>query len=139
MEEYKRRLQKENVWYKVIFVIFAILTVLSWFTDWAWRGGVSGGFVAACLNCIIAIKKNKELLKDEKKLCQSCIEAKDERLEQIRLVSARMTLGILLVGLSIAIVISMYFNMIIFWTLGGVLVFACVILLIVHAIYKRLM
>lgn len=143
MEEYRRKLEKDIVWDKVIFVVFLFLAIVAFISTARvkWGSGIGGGFLAACFTSARRIKESKELLKDEEKLKKHYIEAHDERLEKIRLEANRMTLGIVLIVISIAVVILMLTQAMgpILYTLLAVLIFMVVVLLIVHAVYSRLM
>lgn len=142
MEEYRRRLEKEIIWYKVLAVIFFLLAVVAIIATFKekWGSGLGGGFLAASLNSIRWLKENKELLKDQEKLKKHYIEVHDERLDRIGLKTSRMTLGIVLITLSIAVTVLLFIptaKMVLF-TLVVVLIFMVLVLFIAHAIYSRL-
>lgn len=143
MEEYRRKLEKDIVWDKVILVVFLLLAIVALVatTKVKWGSGMAGGFLAAVFSAVRRIKEKKELLKDENKLRAHYIEAHDERLEKIRLEANRMTLGIVLLVISIAVVVLMFIQAAgpILYTLLAVLIFMVVVLLIAHAAYSRLM
>lgn len=143
MEEYRRKLEKGIFWDKIVVVLFLLLAVvaLAATSKVKWGSGMAGGFLAAVFSAVRRIKESKALLKDENKFKEHYIEAHDERLEKIRLEANRMTLGIVLLALSIAVVVLMFVQTAgpVLYTLFGVLLFMVVVLLIVHAIYNRLM
>ncbi len=143
MEEYRRKLEKDIVWYKVLAIIFFLLAVVAILATHTvkWGSGLGGGFLAAVLNCIRWIKENKEYLKDDEKLKKHYIEVHDERLDRIGLKTCRMTLGIVMITLSIAVTILLFIPAakMVLYTLLVVIVFMVLVLLIAHAAYSRLM
>lgn len=77
-------------------------------------------------------------LKDEKKLKEMYIKENDEREKVLRQKSGGTIILILLATLIIALGISVFFNIIVFYTLYAVLMFMALTAVVVKLIYKKI-
>ncbi len=121
MEEYRKKLKNDLVWYRVLMVVFICLFVAvvlvdksRLYIDYVWYTGMLGGLFGVTFG---RYRNAKTVLSDEEAFRRAYVESHDERSILVAYRAADATFIISLYGLSIAGVIASFFNLVVFYTL----------------------
>ena len=120
MEEFRKKLKKRLRIYWALIIVFTIsyVLLLIFGSEKGYNGGFFTGIITVSIINLVRIKKS---LKDEKKFKEQYIRENDERLGTIEKEVAKTTFNVTLVVLSMAVIVSNYFNIIVSCTLACVL------------------
>ena len=127
MEQYKEKLKITNLFLIIgciILAIFAVLAIgseLGWFhilkpvagdSHWHsnWNGFITGASCGVLGLLLYSLIRNRQALKDEKKLKKLYVEKHDERTIRILTLARNTAMQILLLGGLVAAVIAGYFS-----------------------------
>ena len=148
MEDFKKKLQKDNRTYRIFIVIsiicligMLVLRIVLGRTD-AGSGsqsGMSGFFAAMIVVSLIFIKRNNKAINDDKLLKELYIRNTDERNHQIFKEAGKTSFLISIGCLSAASIISGYFNSIVSATLSCCMAFIMIVYLSVTFYYNKKM
>ena len=148
MEEFRKKLQKDNMTYH-IFIIVSVLCIAGIIVFFAVHGrtgaasapqsGFGGFFAAMIFVSIMCIRRNKKALNDEKLLKDLYIRNTDERNNQIFKEAAKTSFLITIAGLSIATLLSDYYNHVVSATLSCCMGFIMLVYLGVTLYYRKKM
>lgn len=120
MEEFRKKLKKRLKIFWALIIVFTIsyVLLLVFGSDKGYNGGFFTGIITVSIMNLVRTKKS---LKDEKKFKEQYIRENDERLGTIEKEVAKTTFNVTLVVLSLAVIVSNYFNIIVSCTLACVL------------------
>ena len=120
MEEFRKKLKKRLKIFWALIIVFTIsyVLLLIFGSDKGYNGGFFTGIITVSIMNLVRTKKS---LKDEKKFKEQYIRENDERLGTIEKEVAKTTFNVTLVVLSLAVIVSNYFNIIVSCTLACVL------------------
>lgn len=144
-EEYRKYLiSKNRINYLIcgVGVITLIVAVVRLFTVAETKEAFTCGVFAGTGGVILAVGggaiwKAKKLMKDAKKLREERLKTTDERNSVILQKTTYLSSTILLSVCYLALLISCFFNMIVFWTLWGVLMSYFVLAMIIKKYYEK--
>lgn len=95
-------------------------------------------FWAGCIGVALSnITRTRKLLKNEDDLKKAYIAASDERIRTIRQSASETTLRFIMIGLSLAMIISVGINKIVCLSLLGALMFVIVVMIITEKYYYK--
>lgn len=148
MEKFKEMLKKRIRWalfYNSIFVI-----VISSGLVYKNIGGnervhdfISGSLVGIILGIqimiIYYIRKYQSILKDDKKLKKTYIYENDERRKLINIKIGGIGINVLIVSLAMGVVVAAFYNVTVYFTLIGVLIFSVLIKIILKIYLNKVM
>ncbi|MBQ9895496.1 MAG: hypothetical protein IJM38_08950 [Ruminococcus sp.] len=120
MEEFRKKLKKRLKIFWALIIVFTIsyVLLLIFGSDKGYNGGFFTGIITVSIMNLVRTKKS---LKDEKKFKEQYIRENDERLGTIEKEVTKTTFNVTLVVLSLAVIVSNYFNIIVSCTLACVL------------------
>lgn len=120
MEEFRKKLKKRLKIFWALIIVFTIsyVLLLVFGSDKGYNGGFFTGIITVSIMNLVRTKKS---LKDEKKFKEQYIRENDERLGTIEKEVTKTTFNVTLVVLSLAVIVSNYFNIIVSCTLACVL------------------
>ena len=156
MEQYKETLKLQNKLLalgSVILAVFAILAIgseLEFFhimkpvagdSHWqsSWNGFITGASCGILGLMVFSLIRNRQALKDEKKLKKLYVKANDERTIQILTLARNTAMQILLMGGLVATVIAGYFSITVSLTILGCIVTASITSLLLVGYYSKKM
>ena len=154
MEQYKEKLRITNVFLMIgctvlaVFAVFAISSELGWFqilkpitgdSHWHshWNGFVTGASCGVLGLLLYSLIRNRQALKDEKKLKKLYVKEHDERTIQILTLARNTAMQILLLGGLVAVVIAGYFSITVSLTILGCIFAASVTSLLLVGYYSK--
>lgn len=148
MEEFRKKLQKNNRIYR-LYIVVSILCIVGIIAFHIINGrteqgsgpqsGIIGFFAAMIVVSFIFIKRNKKALNDEKLLKDLYIRNTDERNNQIFKEAAKTSFLITIAGLSAAALLSDYYSHIVSATLSCCMGFIMLVYLGVTLYYRKKM
>ena len=140
MEKYKEKLEKELGRLKIVMVAALVLVVICFFVGELKSGisvaGLFGGMIGYSWSRIQEIKK---LLQDEQLLRENYIRLHDERTLMNGAKAGRTALFIALMGVFVAMLVAAFIDKVVFYTLLGVVVFMCVVMMATSVYYDMKM
>ena len=154
MEQYKEKLKITNVFLIIgciVLAIFAILAIgseLGWFhilkpmagdSHWhsRWNGFITGASCGVLGLLIYSLIRNRQALKDEKKLKKLYVKEHDERTIQILTLARNTAMQILLLGGLVATVIAGYFSITVSLTILACIFAASITSLLLVGYYSK--
>ena len=154
MEQYKEKLRITNVFLMIgciVLAVFAILAIgseLGWFhilkpvagdSHWqsSWNGFITGASCGILGLLVFSLIRNRQALKDEKKLKKLYVKEHDERTIQILTLARNTAMQILLLGGLVAAVIAGYFSLTVSLTILGCIVTASITSLLLVGYYSK--
>ena len=148
MEEFRKKLQKNNRIYR-LYIVVSILCIVGIIAFHIINGrteqgsgpqsGIIGFFAAMVFVSLIQISRNKKALNDEKLLKDLYIRNTDERNNQIFKEAGKTSFLITIAGLSAATLLSDYYNHIVSATLSCCMGFIMLVYLGVTLYYRKKM
>lgn len=148
MEEFRKKLQKNNRIYR-LYIVVSILCIVGIIAFHIINGrteqgsgpqsGIIGFFAAMIVVSFIFIKRNKKALNDEKLLKDLYIRNTDERNNQIFKEAGKTSFLITIAGLSIATLLLDYYNHVVSATLSCCMGFIMLVYLGVTLYYRKKM
>ena len=154
MEQYKEKLRITNVFLMIgciVLAVFAMLAIgseLGWFhilkpvagdSHWqsSWNGFITGASCGILGLLVFSLIRNRQALKDEKKLKKLYVKEHDERTIQILTLARNTAMQILLLGGLVAAVIAGYFSITVSLTILGCIVTASITSLLLVGYYSK--
>ena len=154
MEQYKENLKITNIFLVIgciILAIFAVLAIgseLGWFhilkpiagdSHWHsnWNGFVTGASCGVLGLLLYSLIRNRQALKDEKKLKKLYVKEHDERTIQILTLARNTAMQILLIGGLVAVVIAGYFSITVSLTILACIFAASITSLLLVGYYNK--
>ena len=154
MEQYKEKLRITNVFLIIgciVLAIFAVLAIgseMGWFhilkpvagdSHWhsRWNGFVTGASCGVLGLLLYSLIRNRQALKDEKKLKQLYVKEHDERTIQILTLARNTAMQILLLGGLVAVVIAGYFSITVSLTILACIFAASITSLLLVGYYNK--
>ena len=148
MEEFRKKLQKNNRIYR-LYIVVSILCIVGIIAFHIINGrteqgsgpqsGIIGFFAAMIVVSFIFIKRNKKALNDEKLLKDLYIRNTDERNNQIFKEAGKTSFLITIATLSVATLVTDCFNHIVSCTLSCCMGFIMLVYLAVMLYYRKKM
>lgn len=153
MENYKHKLKKQNIVIAICIVVLLLVFLLGLAAEaelialtpstgdshWhaKWRGFMRGAAAGALGSLIFALIRNRNALKDEKKLKKLYIQTHDERLALLfhNARSTAMTI-FLIVGI-LAVIVTGYFSVTVSITILACILFCCILCLFLKIYYSK--
>ena len=156
MEQYKEKLRITNVFLMIgciVLAVFAVLAIgseLGWFhilkpvagdSHWHsnWNGFITGASCGVLGLLLYSLIRNRQALKDEKKLKKLYVKEHDERTIQILTLARNTAMQILLIGGLVAVVIAGYFSITVSTTILTCVSVSSAVNLIFIAYYNKKM
>ena len=154
MEQYKEKLKITNLFLIIgctVLAIFAVLAIgseLGWFhilkpiagdSHWhsRWNGFVTGASCGVLGLLLYSLIRNRQALKDEKKLKKLYVKEHDERTIQILTLARNTAMQILLIGGLVAVVIAGYFSITVSLTILACIFAASITSLLLVGYYNK--
>ena len=154
MEQYKEKLRITNVFLIIgciVLAIFAVLAIgseLGWFhilkpiagdSHWQshWNGFITGASCGVLGLLLYSLIRNRQALKDEKKLKKLYVKEHDERTIQILTLARNTAMQILLLGGLVAVVIAGYFSITVSLTILACIFAASITSLLLVGYYSK--
>ena len=154
MEQYKEKLKITNLFLIIgciILAIFAVLAIgseLGWFhilkpvagdSHWHsnWNGFITGASCGVLGLLLYSLIRNRQALKDEKKLKKLYVKEHDERTIQILTLARNTAMQILLIGGLVAVVIAGYFSITVSLTILACIFAASITSLLLVGYYSK--
>ena len=154
MEQYKEKLKITNLFLIIgciVLAIFAVLAIgseLGWFhilkpvagdSHWHsnWNGFITGASCGVLGLLLYSLIRNRQALKDEKKLKKLYVKEHDERTIQILTLARNTAMQILLMGGLVAVVIAGYFSITVSLTILACIFAASVTSLLLVGYYSK--
>ncbi len=145
MEDFRKKLQKNNK-IKLLFILFSVVClvilnvpVLQPELENRASEMTSGFFTALIAVLLVNLIRNKIALSDEKLLKAMYIRNTDERNNQMMKEASKTTFIIIIAGISIATIVSSYFNDVVSSTLSCCMAFILIVYFSVTLYYNRKM
>ena len=154
MEQYKEKLKITNIFLAVGCVILALFTLLAigselgffhilkpvagdshWHSHW--NGFITGASCGIFALLLVSLIRNRQALKDEKKLKKLYVKEHDERTIQILALARNTAMQILLLGGLVATVIAGYFSITVSLTILACILCASVTSLLLVGYYSK--
>ena len=154
MQHYKEKLKITNIFLTlgcIILAVFAVLAIgseLGWFhilkpvagdSHWhsRWNGFVTGASCGVLGLLLYSLIRNRQALKDEKKLKKLYVKEHDERTIQILTLARNTAMQILLIGGLVAVVIAGYFSITVSLTILACIFTASITSLLLVGYYNK--
>lgn len=118
MEDFRKKLEKDLIWYRMLIVLFLLLYIVLIFIDKSKLNvsyfGMLGGVIAVAVMRYLVIRK---AIKNDEKLRKMYVETYDERSIYVAYRASEMAIRISKLGLFLAGIVASFFNMVVFNTL----------------------
>lgn len=118
MKEFRKKLEKDLIWYRLLIVLFLLLFVILVLIDKSKLNvsyfGMLGGVIAVAVMRYLIIRK---AIKDDEKLRKLYVETCDERSVYVAYRASEMAIRISTLGLFLAGIVASFYNMVVFNTL----------------------
>ena len=154
MEQYKEKLKLQNIILGISCLVLAVFAVpaigseLGWFhilkpvagdSHWqsSWNGFITGASCGILGLMVFSLIRNRQALKDEKKLKKLYVKEHDERTIQILALARNTAMQILLLGGLVATVIAGYFSITVSLTILACIFCASVTSLLLVGYYSK--
>lgn len=118
MEDFRKKLEKDLIWYRMLIVLFLLLYIVLIFIDKSKLNvsyfGMLGGVIAVAVMRYLVIRK---AIKNDEKLRKLYVKTYDERSIYVAYRASEMAIRISKLGLFLAGIVASFFNMVVFNTL----------------------